>query len=159
MHSTAIVLSNDVLALARETAAQTPYYVQQHEKRPTCYRSDDPKTCTCTQCAGWRRAKQLAAAILKVADDPNTFTAFVAVMPTKPSDAIGNCPRRFAQVHNELFLDDADASEWAYFENADEPAPDAISWAVLPVRVPALRNYSGDTPLIPNDGALAVTAP
>jgi hypothetical protein len=149
MSKTAIALSSEVLALARETVAQTPYYVQQHEKRPVSYTNQQHNECSCAMCEGWRRAKQLAAAILKAADDPNTFTAFVAVMPTKPQDAVGNCPRRFPQVHNELFLTASDASEWAYFEDADEPAPDAVQWAVLPVRVPALRNYRGDTPFIP----------
>jgi hypothetical protein len=81
------------------------------------------------------------------------FTAYVCVMPTKPHEPIGPNKRRFPKVHNELFLSKSDAAEWAYFENADEPAPDAVGWVVVPVQVPALTDYLGDTPFVPADAS------
>jgi|ERR1700681_1053305 len=87
-----------------------------------------------------------------------TFTAYVCVMPTKPHEPVGTNKRRYPKVHDELFLALEDAVEWAYFENADEPAPDAVAWIVVPVEVPALRNYVGDTPFVPTDAAAEPTS-
>ena len=84
-------------------------------------------------------------------NQPITFTAYICVMPRKPHEPIGPNPRRFPTVHKELFLTRDDAAEWAYFQNVDEPAPDAIKWRVIPVHVPALMNYFGDTPFIPTE--------
>lgn len=81
-----------------------------------------------------------------------SFTAFVAILPVTPREAVGPNPRTFPLVHKELFLEQSAAAEWCYFANADEPAPDAIRWMVQEVQVPALRRYAGDTPFMP-DGA------
>lgn len=83
------------------------------------------------------------------------FKAWTCVLPVKPQDAVGRNDRRFPRTCGEVHLSREDAGECSHFQNVDDPAPDKVYWVPTEIVVPALTNFAGDTPLIP-DGAATV---